>query len=518
MRERSRGTGSARRQGARAAVETIKSTRPARIGLYSVGHPHYWDQFDGLHDRLIGYGAFIENRLSAWGEVHNFGMIDSEQQAHAAGEWFNARNVDILFCHAATYAMSATHIAVPQICRRPVVVLNLQPCERMDYERTTTGEWLAHCGACGIPEIANAYARAGIPFQVVSGLLGLEETPEIALADEATAGHPDAVQAWREIEDWARAAGVQRTLAAGRLGFLGHTYPGMLDMYSDFTMVTAQTGLHVEMLEMCDLARLLDHVTDAEKRAKLAEVKAMFVLSEDSPADPLARKPSPEQLDAACAVAVAQEKMVREFDLDALTYYYRGTPGNAYERIQEAFILGHSLLTACGIPCSGEGDTKTCIAMKICDTLGVGGSYCEIVATDFHDQTIIMGHDGPFHIGIAAEKPILRGMGLYHGKWGTGVSVEARVRPGPITNLGITQTCDGRLKMIVNQGEATDGPTLKIGNTMTAVKFAVPPSRFMNEWFALGPTHHFAMSIGANAALFQKVATLLGWPFETVSL
>ena len=241
------------------------------------------------------------------------------------------------------------------------------------------------------------------------------------------------------------------------MGFLGHTYPGMLDMYSDFTMITAQTGMHVEVLEMCDLAKLAESVTDAEKQAKLEQVKEMFVLSEDSPSDPLARKPRPEQLDVACRVAVAQEKMVREFDLDALTYYYRGRDGNPYEQLQEAFILGHSLLTAQGIPCSGEGDMKTAIAMKICDMLGVGGSYSEIVAADYDRGTIILGHDGPFHIAIADGKPILRGMGLYHGKWGTGVSVEATVRKGPVTLLNVTQTGDGKLRMIANQGRGYRG-------------------------------------------------------------
>ena len=118
-----------------------------------------------------------------------------------------------------------------------------------------------------------------------------------------------------------------RTLKYRRMGFLGHTYPGMLDMYSFFTMIQAQTGLHVEILEMCELARLASSVTEAEKRAKLDEVTEMFVISEDSPADPLAKKPAPDQLDWACAVAVAQEKLVREFNLDALTYYYPSCAG-----------------------------------------------------------------------------------------------------------------------------------------------------------------------------------------------
>ena len=495
----------------------IKPPKRPRVGLYSVGHAHYWNQFEGLLERLLGYNRFIAQRMSALGDVCNVGMIDGEGGARRAAEQLNAANVDLVFCHAATYAMSGSHIDIARHCQRPVVVLNLQPAAAMNYERTTTGEWLAHCVSCCVPEIANAFNRSGIDFHLVTGLLGLEETCAISMADENTADHPEAIAAWKEIESWIRAAGVARTLRQGRMGFLGHTYPGMLDMYSDFTMITAQTGMQVELLEMCDLAKLAESVTDVEKRAKLDEIKEMFVLSEDSPSDPLARKPRPEQLDVACQVAVAQEKMVREFDLDALTYYYRGREGNPYEQLQEAFILGHSLLTAQGIPCSGEGDMKTAIAMKICDTLGVGGSYSEIVAADYDRGTIILGHDGPFHIAIADGKPVLRGMGLYHGKWGTGVSVEATVRKGPITLLNVTQTGDRQLRMIANPGEAIEAPILKIGNTMTHVKFAQGPTQMMNQWFDLAPTHHAAMSVGHNTSDVRRVATLMRIPFNAVS-
>lgn len=495
----------------------LKKTPEARVGLYIIGHPHYWEQFEGLHDRLVEYGSFVEEKISQWGEVYNYGMVDDERKAQKAGEWFNEKNVDVLFCYSATYAMSASHIPIPQICEKPVIVLNLQPGERVNYQKTTTGEWLAHCGACCVPEISNAFARAGIDFHIVNGLLGLEKTPEISMTDEVTKDHPDAVAAWQEIEEWVRAASAVRTMQYGRMGFLGHTYPGMLDMYSDFTMITGQTGMHVEVLEMCDLDRIIDSVSEKEKDEKLAQIEEMFIISEDSPADPLAKKPTKEQLDWSCEVAVAQEKLVEEFDLDALTYYYRGAEGNQYEKLQEAFILGHSLLTAQGIPCSGEGDMKTALAMKICDTLDVGGSFCEIVVSDFKDQTILLGHDGPFHIGISNSKPTLRGMGLYHGKWGSGVSVEAKVKAGPITNLGITQT-DGSLKMVVSQGMATDGEIMHLGNTMTPVKFKMKPRKFMDKWFSYGPTHHFAMSVGHNASLFEKVANLMDIPFEVVCL
>jgi L-arabinose isomerase len=487
--------------------------RKARIGLYSAGLRAYWDQFAGLRERLMGYNAFIEKRLSKFGEVHNFGIVDTPDAARAAGEFMNAHSVDIIFLHSATYFTSSCVLPVSQFCKSPVVVLNLQPAPRMNYDLTGTGEWLAQCVGCAVPEAANAFERANIPFRCVNGLLGLDETPADAAADEKTGGMDSAVCAWREIEAWSRAAGVKAALQSARFGFLGGNYTGMLDMYSDFTLLSAKLGIHVELLEMCDLAARLDGVTDAEASSLRQKMAEFFEISGDSPSDPIARKPTEAQLDWSARVAAAQKKLADDFSLDALSYYYHGADGNEYERIQGGFIVGHSLLTAEGIPCAGEGDMKTCAAMKISDLLGVGGSFSEIVAMDYLSNTMLLGHDGPFHIKIAEGKPMLRGMGVYHGKRGSGVSVEARVKRGPVTTLGITQTRGGGLRMIASEGEALNLPILKIGNTQTHVDFGMDLDKYMDQWFKLAPTHHYAISVGHNAALFEKVADLMGIEF-----
>lgn len=498
-------------------MERLRRGKKPVIGLYSMGLKQYWSQFEGLRDRLLHYGEFISKRMEAMNAtICYYGLVDCEEEGRKAGEYFQAQHVDLIFAHSATYVTSASILPLHQICTAPTILLNLQPTARVNYEKTTTGEWLAHCGACPVPEISNAFHRAGIPFQVINGLLGMENTPDISLANENTAHRPEAKRAWRLIEEWIQAARVKCSLSGARFGFLGNTYSGMLDMYSDFTLFQAQTGAHIQVLEMCDLARHLDSVTEEEVLQKREEIEDFFCISQDSAADPLARKPTEEQLDWSARVALAQEKLAEEFRLDGLTYYYHGAPGGYYEKLQGGFIVGHSLLTAKGIPCSGEGDLKTCLAMKICDLLGKGGSFCEIVTVDYEDGTILLGHDGPFHLDIAKGKPLLRGMGLYHGKQGTGVSVEAKVRTGPITNLGCTQTLDGKLKFILSEAEATDGPIMAIGNTQTPVRFSKDPDSYMDQWFAQAPTHHFAMSIGHNASLFQKAATLLGIPAVTL--
>lgn len=490
----------------------IKEPKKARIGLYSAGLKTYWGQFEGLYDCLKEYNSFIEKRLKEYGEVFNFGMVDDEIKGREAGEYFNRNNVDIVFSHAATYYTSSCVLPVHQICSSPVVILNLQPAPEMAYESTGTDRWLAQCVGCPIPEISNAFNRAGITFRAVNGLLGLDYTPEFAKADEMTDKRPEAVKAWKEIEEWCRAASVKRTLQHARFGFLGGYYSGMLDMYSDLTMLQSQSGIDVEILEMSDLDAYLSSVTDREEKEMLDIIHSFFEISGDSPSDPIAKAPTEEQLSWSARVAVAQEKMVRDRDLDSISYYYHGN-NDHFEEVQSGFIVGFSLLNAKGVACAGEGDIKTALAMKISDIVGRGGSFCEIVAGDFNRNTMILGHDGPFHIAISRQKPILRGMGVYHGKRGSGVSVEAKVRAGEVTTLGVTQTRDGKLKFNISEGEAIEAPILLNGNTSTHIKFSVPPAEYMDRWFVEAPTHHLALSVGHNAELFKKTAMLLDIPY-----
>ncbi len=491
-------------------MNKLKMPRKARIGIYTMGLKCYWNQFEGLRERMLLYGKFIASKVESMGaEVYFYGLVDCEKEGRAAGEYFNQNNVDMILAHSGTYVTSASVLPIHQLCKAPVVILNLQPTARINYEKTTTGEWLAHCGACPVPELTNAFHRANIKFRIVNGLLGMTETPEISLTDEVTANNPEAIAAWTKIEEWVKAAQVKAALSYCRFGFLGNNYSGMLDLYSDFTMLSAQAGIHVELLEMCDLNRMLETVTEVEITAMRSEIENFFQIANKESADPRNQKPTEEQLNWSAKVAVAQEKLVKEYDLDGLTYYYHGAPGGNYEELQSGFIVGHSLLTAKGIPCAGEGDLKTCLAMKICDLLNVGGSFCEIVVTDYIDNTILLGHDGPFHLAIAEGRPMLRGLGVYHGKQGSGVSVEAKVKSGAITNLACTQTMDGRLKFIITEAEATNGSIMTIGNTQTPVKFKQSPDDYMDDWFAEVPTHHFAMSVGHNGRLFEKVADIL---------
>jgi L-arabinose isomerase len=463
----------------------------ATVGLFGIGLDTYWDQFDGLKGRLEGYQARIAGRLAETGaEVVDAGLVDSVEAAHAAAETFRQRGVDVVFLYVSTYALSATVLPVVQRTGAPVVVLNLQPTAAIDYARfnglkdrhAMTGEWLAHCQACAVPEVASVFLRAGVPFHQVTGTL-------------------DDAEAWAEIDAWTAAAHAAAALREARLGILGHYYNGMLDIYTDPTMQSVAFGTHIVHLEMDELQRLRDDATDEDVDAAVERVRQSFDVSPEC---------AEAEVRRAARTAVALDRLADAHGLGALAYYYEGVAGGVYEDLVGSVIAGTSMLTARGVPVAGECDVKNVQAMKVLDTLGAGGSFTEFYALDFDDDVVLMGHDGPGHIRIAEGKPRLKPLAVYHGKPSHGLSVEMSVKPGPVTLLAVVQTAQGQLKLLVAEGEAVPGPILEIGNTNSRYRFSLGVKGFMDAWCAEGPHHHCAVGTGHHGATLARLGALLG--------
>src|SRR3954465_8528421 len=435
-------------------------------GVFGIGLAAYWPQFDGLKERVEGYQRRVEERVAdLGGDVISAGLGGRGQAGRGAGDPFAAAQVALVICHAVTYATSSTVLPVAQAAKAPVLLLGLQPSTSLDYANTGTGEWLANCAACCVPELAGAFTRAGILYDTVAGTIEEEEA------------------AWAKIGAWVRAAGVARSLRRSRIGFLGHVYRGTADMYTAFTMVHSQVGAHVEVLEIDVLGARVAAAEDAEVDAKVAEIREMFAFADPSD-DPIAGPIEDDALDWSARVAVGLDALVEDFELDALTYYYRGVGGNEAERLGAGVIVGNSLLTARGIPTAGEADLKTNLAQLILDRLGAGGPSTRDYAVALRRGFVLMGRAGRGQVAIAQEQPTLRALKLYHGKSGAGLSVEFKVRYGPVTIVGCTQTEDGRLKLLAAEGESIPGETFRIGNTNSRLRFGLGPAEFLERWCA----------------------------------
>ena len=476
----------------------MKQKYPLKVGLFGIGLEAYWNQFEGLKARLEGFIEIVAQKINAFDtEVVNLGLVDTPEKAVDAGHQFRQNDVDIIFLYVTTYALSSTILPVVQRAKVPVIILNLSPEAAIDYatfntmtNRTKmTREWLAFCPACPVPEIANVFKRANIKFHQITGML-----------------HNDP-EAWTEIQEWVEASKVANIMAHNRLGAMGHYYSGMLDIYTDITLQLASFGGHIEIIEVDELSALRKEISESAFANRVSEFHQLFDIQADC---------SDYELERAAKTSLALDKLVEKYDLGALAYYYKGTGISENEDTMSSIILGTSLLTARNIPVAGEYEIKNAQAMKIMDSFGVGGSFTEYYAMDFKDDVVLMGHDGPGHLAIAEGKTKVKPLQVYHGKVGNGLSVEMMIKHGPVTLLSIVETGDGKVQLLVAEGESVAGPILEIGNTNSRYKFSIGARRFVNEWNAHGPAHHCAVGVGHIASKIKKLGNLL--EIETVQV
>ena len=310
-----------------------------KAGLLGVGLNTYWNQFEGLRERLEEYQNEIGRRMGMSDvKVINVSIVDSQESAGVAVEKLLKNRIDVLFVYVSTYALSSTILPVVQECRVPVLLLNIQPTAAIDFKFVNglddrgrmTGEWLAYCQACSIPEFASVFNRSGIKYDIITGYL----------SDESM---------WKEIKDWLDAVRVVKGMRENRMGILGHYYTGMLDVYTDVTLQSAIFGTYIEQVEMCELAHYYESATEDELQAKLNEFHEKFDVSSQC---------EEYELQRAARTSIALDKLVEAHRLGSLAYYYEGFPGNSYENLVTSVIAGNTLLTGRGIPVAGECEVK----------------------------------------------------------------------------------------------------------------------------------------------------------------
>jgi L-arabinose isomerase len=334
-----------------------------------------------LRERLEEYLNGIARKLENFSiKAVNAGLVDNPGKARDAAELFLTNRVEAIFLYISTYALSHTVLPVAQKLKVPVIILNLQPAPAIDYERINalgdrglmTGEWLAYCQACSVPEITGVFNNARVPYDIVTGWL--EER-----------------SAWEEIEDWCAAVHVSSVLRNSRIGILGHYYCGMLDVYTDVTRLAAVFGCHFEILEMDKLKALRDTIGKEAVEKKWNQFEKYFAVSPEC---------GDAELDRAALTSCALDALAAENRLGGLAYYYEGHDGNDHENIVTSIIAGTTLLTANHVPVAGECEVKNAVAMKIMDCFNAGGSFSEFYAVDFTDDVVLWGHDGPAHAAI----------------------------------------------------------------------------------------------------------------------
>lgn len=470
-----------------------KNKRTAKIGIFAVVHEIYFEQFEGLRKKLCDYHNDLIESVKVNGvEVVDFGFSGNNSQAYELAAEIKKQDVDLLICNMITYATSSVFAPIILGCDVPMILTALQPRSKLDYSKANTFMQLENDNICAVPEFMGVANRLG--KKIYDVIIGMLYDDEAAMA---------------EIAKWCNIAMVLHDLKGARMGLMGHTMEAMYDMHADPTAISSAFKIHIPLLEIDNVVELYNEITEEEIQAKIKVIDEEFDMP-DPKSDPITMKLTDADKLQAAKSAVALDRLVDKYNLTGLAYYYEGLDNTIQRTIASTFIVGNSILNAQGIPMCGEFDIKTCIAMLIMDRLDIGGSFAELHPFDFEEDFILVGHDGPHHLAIADGKPILRSLKKYHGKPGSGAGVEFKIKEGPITMLGITQTYDGKFKFVIGEGYSKSGPIPPTGNTNTRGFFEPTTKEFIKKWVMEGPTHHYALGIGHHADELVKIADILG--------
>ncbi len=443
-----------------------------------LGHYIYFQQFEGLFEELNQKSREILKCFTDDTDVIVTDYVDDVEKAFEVVRELKRQDVDGIFMLLTTYLPSSLAAPFANYLDVPQILVGVQPMSRLDYEKCTTYMQLVNDDICAMPEIAGVYKRLGRPI------------PPCVVAAR---GQEERIR--RQIGTWQRAIAARAAFKYAQIGYLGHTYEGMYDMHTDPTAFSAAFKCHVRMLEMCELAKRAQEVTE-DQIAKTTDLIEKTFSIQDPSIDPLTDHVTREDLAWSARMACALEGMVKDNHLSALAYYYKGEDGNLYERMGAALIIGNTLLTSRGIPLAGEADLKTAAELfTLCVKIASAKKY----------------------IAISQGKPILRKLKKYHGKAGSGIGVEFSLKAGPVTMLSINCQPNGRFRLVAAAGISQAGAIPQTGNTNTRVIIpGMDVTDFISRWCEAGPTHHLALGTGNLIGEIRAFARIMDMDLTVV--
>ena len=283
-----------------------------------------------------------------------------------------------------------------------------------------------------------------------------------------------------------------------KVGVYAHPFRGMFDIEYDKTKLQSVIGPESIYIEERNLAAMLKRVTTAEADALAEQVAQRFRVD---PQLPLAK------IADACRLALALERMVTEYRLDAmslLAQYSLELVANDNGCLASSLLLEKDCMVCC------EGDTSTVVMMMIMKALtGYVPYYGEYTAYDVKENAFLFNHHGDGDPRLArSDDDIYLTFGPEN--WGCqSLALEFMVKPGTYTLGGVIDDADG-FKFLIARGEALDHPVFHIQSPQVFFRPELPVREFFEKVLGSGFRHHAAICPGDCVAELSEFADMVG--------
>jgi len=453
-----------------------------KVGLLGLTFELY-DRIPDLKPALTKFAEELAETLSPFAYVSFPGVCNTRSQVNEAIAKFEADEVHLLMVVLLSYAPS--HIALPALLKTklPVLIFNTQKAYSITSE-TTPDVLLHNHGMHGVQDLANVLLRSGRDFHIVTGHYGDEKT-------------------LRQIREWCEAARVAGFMRQCRIGLIGYTMEGMGDFAVDETALLAQVGVEVKRIPMERIALEAANAPREEIAKQMRFDRERFEIAPEI---------TPKEHEASSRLEWAIRKVLKEEGMHGFAAHFIAIAEDG--RLDTLPFIAASKLLGEGYGYGGEGDVTSAAAVAMMQELAGAANFTEMFTMDFGGNAVLMSHMGESNWRLARDDTPIRMVPSTLGL------VDLRVkplvllfslRPGDVTLVSLTTSAEGRLKMIVTEGEVLDFPPIEALST-PHYKFAPRGELgdFLTRFSMEGGSHHQALAYGRLGGVIEKTAALLG--------
>jgi L-fucose isomerase-like protein len=444
----------------------------------------FWQLYPQLEEQTEELLEKVRSELSERFDLISCDLVGSREEAAGSLELIKNNKFDLLVVWENGYVASGIpSVIIEQLGGVPVALLVTQrdrtiPAD-MDYAR-----YMDSTAATSAMELGGVLARKNIAY-------------------EAFIGHVDDSDIYRRLETYARAAHARTGLKELKIGRIGYSYPGMLDICVDDASVS-RLGPEVECVTLLEVEEQLSSVTEEEIASFMEEVKRECDCS----------RIREDDFVKTVRLYKALEKIILCRDLKALCVHDYECLSVVSKTVAE-FALSY-LENRYGIATGVEGDMPNCISAFLARTFsGNSPMFVDWTMFDEEENAIFLQHNGKADPAIL-KKPVLSPSAEpFGGVEGEGVVFEAAGMPGNVTMVSMIYREDGWY-IFAAEGEAIEKEARPCRLNQMTVRVEKPVKEFLEEVCKYGVGHHLNVAYTHFVPEIKYLAKLAGIKFITV--
>ena len=253
---------------------------------------------------------------------------------------------------------------------------------------------------------------------------------------------PDAPMDIEGILSFAKAALVMKRLRHARLGMIGYNDMGLYSTGLNPTKLRGRIGPEIESMDMLQLQRRMDAITEEDVKAEAARVSQDWEY-------PLG-EPEPEVIEKAVRMYMGTVALCKEKNFD--TFSYKCVDGIDLE-MGLTHAIPSSLVADAGYPYVDENDLGNSVAQLMLKWIS-GNPVTFIEHYEHHPEWILLGEDGYCPSGFIEGKPQIKYISTVLLK---GIAHCSNMKKGRMTLACLSETNEG-YKMHIVTGEGRERP------------------------------------------------------------